>query len=335
MNDVGFTILPGFVDDENMPDVVGEVPMPVMYNDDKEVFSKLREYTFGTYPTHEQLKNGENRSVWNTIINTAKEVDGDMNKSGVGRFTSTHKAVTKDLETKENVWACVARALLDVRVGSVLAAMRLYDNVNAKRKFLYTPKTGGRWLITSKGCLRQTAHTDFPSLSPEEFFSATSCPGYFTITTGDKEVPLWVCKRSHKVLVFEQDDDAPNDVEMVLIPPNSIGVGRGDVVHAGASFEDSGTNDELLRYHLYFVPSTFSLPDGVFLDSDFKTNFVEPVRSNLSEDEDEPPITRKRKGSERLSAETPSKRPRETAASEQNEMSEQIQREVFGSDLGE
>lgn len=62
---------------------------------------------------------------------------------------------------------------------------------------------------------------------------------------------------------------------------------------------------------------------------------MEHLKIKLSEDENEPPITRKQKGNERWRTETPSKKPLETAVSGQNEAIQQIQREVFGTDWEE
>lgn len=50
-------------------------------------------------------------------------------------------------------------------------------------------------------------------------------------------------------------------------------------MHAGESFADSGTSDLLLTYHMYFVPNTLKLPDGVFVDTTFNANFVNSSRS--------------------------------------------------------
>ena len=254
---------------------------------------------------------------------------------GIGRFTSTHHTVTKAMETKNNVWACVARALLDVRVGSAVAALRLYDNSKEQDEYVYTPKTGGRWLMTSKGCLRQQVHTDFPSLTAQQFMSGKACPGYFTISTGDREVPLWVCKSSHRFVAFGFDNEKGEDVTKVMIPPFSIAIGRGDVLHGGGAYEDSATKDMLLRYHMYFVPNNFKLPDGVFFDHSLKFNFVvedAPEPANIAEQDEEseePKIYRKRRistGGEQLS-----KKARTDDEPDLDE-STHVMKEVFGSD---
>ena len=88
-------------------------------------------------------------------------------------------------------------------------------------------------------------------------------------------------------------------------------------MHAGASFEDKGTIYVLLRYHLYFVPSTLNLPDGVYVDTAFKPNFVDSSiseRVNLIKDiageSEEPAFTRKRNSTSKKSGEKGSKNPR-------------------------
>ena len=336
LNNIGFTILKGFVEDHKIPDKIGSFEFPGMYNGDKRVFEKLREYTLDSFPTEKELSEGFDRSVWNTIVNSGQHKDSEMNKKGIGRFTSTHQMITKAMETKEHVWACVARALLDVRVGSAVAALRLYDNSKEQEEYVYTPQTGGRWLMTSKGCLRQQVHTDFPALTAQKLMSGKACPGYFTISTGDKEVPLWVCKSSHKFVAFGFDTEEGEKVTKVTIPPYSIAIGRGDVLHAGASYEDSGTKDMLLRYHMYFVPDKFKLPDGVFLDSSLKFKFVdesEKTGGNIPEQDesDEPQINRKRTKEATPGNDRPSKKPRND--DEMDNDSNNLLEEIFGTAL--
>lgn len=53
-------------------------------------------------------------------------------------------------------------------------------------------------------------------------------------------------------------------LELIRAPPYYIFVGRGDIFHAGCSFEENGGTGGL-RYHLYFVTRSSSLPDGVHL----------------------------------------------------------------------
>lgn len=64
-------------------------------------------------------------------------------------------------------------------------------------------------------------------------------------------------------------------MEMVKIPPWSVFISRGDVVHAGAAHADHGVDTEgyIWRYHMYFVPRVYSLPDAVHLKEGFSPEF--------------------------------------------------------------
>ena len=255
----GCCILDDFVKDHDQPD---DLDNPILKSVSTKFLMDLRKYTLDTFPSDSVLKNASKRKLWDTIINVGAVEDERRSKKGEGRFTSTHAAMTGEMEKKNTVWACKARALLDVRIATAISALRVHDNKKSEPG-LFTPKTGGRWLITSKGCQRQQVHSDFPTLTAQEHLDRKS-PGYFTITTGEHAVPLWIAPESHRMLAVEESSN-PFPVNLIHIPPFSIFIGRGDVLHAGAGYNDTPRPNTYLRYHMYFVPSSFSLPDGVFL----------------------------------------------------------------------
>ena len=163
--------------------------------------------------------------------------------------------------------------------------------------------------------------------------SGNACPAFFTITTGDKEVPLWVRKKSHMLAAYGFEPNSRVDVTKMMIPPYSIAIRRGDVMHAGASFEDSRTNDVLLRYHLYFVPSTLDLPDGVYVDTTFKPHLFNSPKSegvnlitDIDAESEEPAVTRKRNRTGKKSDQKGSKKQKS------NDDMQQLMDDVFGSD---
>ena len=272
----GFCILQDFLNDHDLPD---DLDNSVLKSVSKNFLIDLRKYTLNTFPSLDVIKNRSSRKLWDIIINVGTKEDTERSQKGEGRFTSTHAAMTGEMEKKNTVWACKARALLDVRIATAMSALRVHDNHKINQPRLFTPKTGGRWLYTSKGCQRQQVHSDFPTLSAQQLL-ARKCPGYFTISTGEHPVPLWVSPESHRRIAVEDSSD-PFPVNLIHIPPFSIFIGRGDVLHAGASYEDSPRSDTYLRYHLYFVPSYFSLPDGVFLAHGMNLNFRKEPQGNV------------------------------------------------------
>lgn len=285
MNKNGYCILERFVADHEIPSTVSGTQLVPDFID-KHLFSKLRDFYNSTFPKAEERKDPKSRTIWDTIINSGGDKDEQDNLKGTGRFTSTHYGVTKALESNDRVWVCKAKALYDVRIASAISALNLVNNnENDLDSLMYSPKTGGRWLMTTENCKRQQLHTDFPSLSAMDLFNDEKCPGYFTITTGEKSVPVWVSPRSHRIVALGSTVNPSKscDVELISIPPFSIMVGRGDLFHAGAAYEDSTLKSHLLRYHMYFIPNNYSLPDGVFLAHTFKPNFLE---SNITDEEE-------------------------------------------------
>ena len=159
-------------------------------------------------------------------------------------------------QDEDRAWMARARALLDVRIGQAMAALGVWDNRDAGLEQMFTPKSGGRWLYTSKGCMRQTLHTDFPLLEKDvEGNFGRPNPGFFTIKTGPQEVPLWICPFSQHIVSWSDEGNLVGvskgiKVVRVLIPPFSMFVGRGDMFHFGAGFNDYRGDSGLLRYHL-------------------------------------------------------------------------------------
>ena len=130
------------------------------------------------------------------------------------------------------------------------------------------PKSGG-FLLTGKGCPRQSLHTDFGvGKSRNGNLEYARNPGYFFMCSGENRFPLWVCPFSHyftvKDSIAQRHMSMGVQVKKVHVPPNSVFIGRGDLSHAGASYEDSissgatsqiglgsAKNDgHVVRYHL-------------------------------------------------------------------------------------
>lgn len=275
----GFCILEGFVADETVPDEeVSQIDANTV-----RFFRKLHSAIEETFPGEKALRGGKgkaHKSGWNYIINqTAVSDHKAHSKNGAGRYTMSNAAMAVFEQDEDRAWMARARALLDVRIGQAMAALGVWDNRDAGLEQMFTPKSGGRWLYTSKGCMRQTLHTDFPLLEKDvEGNFGRPNPGFFTITTGPQEVPLWVCPFSQHIVSWSDEGNLVGmskgmKVVRVLIPPFSMFVGRGDMFHCGAGFDDYPGDSGLLRYHLYFVPESVSLPDGVHLLCEFQPTF--------------------------------------------------------------
>lgn len=285
----GFCILESFLDDGRVPE---SVIAPV--GEDKDMFKKLRAFFSSTFPGEMAIRNPDNRKIWNWIVNDGRRVVDEKNGlKGIGRYITTNVAVTTDIEQSESdVCVAVSRAFLDLRIAQIMAAVVPWDNTNLSHEKMSVPNTGGRWMLTGKSCQRQTLHTDFPTMSRKHVVRGTKNPGYFTVTTGEMEVPLWVCPYSHKMVAMASESSIRalsrgSVAGRVRIPPYSIFVGRGDLFHGGAAAQDSSMKDGDLRYHLYFVPHSHALPNAVHLMSKFQPVFRKNVEESTDDDGDE------------------------------------------------
>ena len=188
LNSVGYCILDGFCSDKHMPS-----------SDDGDVISNMASYFESTFPGEEALRKEHNRVRWNPIVNTATTDTADR-KKGTGRFITTLEGVAVHLEQEPSkTWVVVKRALLDVRLGQIIAAMRLgrHGTTRTGVDAMKIPITGGRFLLTGKGCPRQTLHTDFEVLDSGK---GEDVPGYFVVCTSGAATPLWVVRHSHVYL---------------------------------------------------------------------------------------------------------------------------------------
>lgn len=264
-------------------------------------FQRLQRLVVDAFPDLEDRVRQPEHVHWTWIVNRGAAEDRKQGCKGVGRYMSKHSFVTESLE-EGDAWACRARALQDARVGQAVSCLKLdtgsrsSDGSSQSPPVMAVPHTGGRWLVTVKGCERQTLHSDFP-VTPDVALRDEGNPGFFTVTTGQQEVPLWVCPRSHRQVgrvieerrsAFLRSEVREHEVEKVMISPHSILVARGDMQHCGAAFadaEEEESGDALVRYHMYFVPAGVQLPDGVHREKTFKPRFPSVSDSESESDE--------------------------------------------------
>lgn len=284
----GYCILENFLEDHNIPPTIGPDQKRIHSVLDRSFYIRLHKETEGMFPGSEALKESGNRTDWTWIVNRGSEEDALNGEKGIARYTSTKHGIMNAVEqNSRKVWMCRNRALLDLRLGQCLALLKLGDNASGKGMEMYTPHTGGRWLVTSKECKRQQLHTDFQEMTRTETVSRTKLPGFFVLCTGETEAPLWVCPNSHMVVALTHEKALRSVSQgmvcsMVNIPPFSVFVGRGDMFHCGAAFDDYPGDSGQLRYHLYFIPKGVQLADSVHLNTNFRPRF----RANVDDESD-------------------------------------------------
>ena len=298
LDTMGYCILEGFTNDENIPP---RLAFP-RCDTEGDVIGMLADYFAHSFPGEEALRDEGNRTLWNPIINTTSD-DADRAK-GVGRFITTLEGVAVHLEQNVDLlWVVRKRALLDVRLCQIAVAMGL-DKDDATRNgldLMAIPKTGGRFLLTGKGCQRQYLHTDFGLEHP---VSDTRNPGYFVLCTTRSPTPLWVVNHSHFYL--REDGELLRALakgtyaRKVMIQPFSVLIGRGDLFHGGAGHDDfpNPTIRGCLRYHMYFVPHDRTLVDGIHLVEDFAPGYEDDIKAPTTPQ-------RARSGQKRVSVERP------------------------------
>ena len=176
----GFCTLEGFLDDHRMPRFVGPSNRKLHVAMDPTFYVRLHKETEEVFPRGEALKESGNRTIWNGIVNSGGNQDALDGEKGIGRLTSTKHGLMNVIEQDVGkVWMCRNRALLDLRIGQCIAALKIGDNFGGRGdKEMYTPNTGSRWLATSKECKRQQLHTDFEGMSRTETLSRDKLPGF-------------------------------------------------------------------------------------------------------------------------------------------------------------
>lgn len=283
----GFCVLEGMLDDARVPAVVGTFTLPRIK--DGKWYKELVTHMGTSYMMRHAEREDSSKRSWTNILN-----DDECNRTddlAKGRFSTTNFGETVAVEQDpELVWVCEYRALLDVRLGQIMASLKVKSNSNRAIKM---PVTGGRWLATSKDCPRQLLHTDFNTRSGNAGDTSEDCPGYFALCSGENAASIWICEGSHKSVrqISEsrlKDLGKSSIVRLVVIPPFSVIVVRGDAFHAGAASDDIPGfpvfGSASVRYHVHFVPEGYSLPDGIHLAQNFQPHFQKPA--DLSSDEE-------------------------------------------------
>ena len=81
----------------------------------------------------------KHRKLWSFIINQGENEDPAGRNRGIGRCASTNYAVTTEIE-RRNPKLAEARAFLDVRLGQIMAFLRVRTGNNPHREGSRTRK---------------------------------------------------------------------------------------------------------------------------------------------------------------------------------------------------
>ncbi|CDF33894.1 hypothetical protein CHC_T00008299001 [Chondrus crispus] len=294
----GYAILEGFLADESVPaDLLKKFPIEVC-----NFFLPLHKAVHNSFQKFSN--NVGNKQDWTSTVHGASKIDSSGGQHGIVQYQSTlHNVTTAIEEDASVVWMCASRSLLDARISQCMAALCLWTNTKRIgyedidfRPRMYTPKTGGRWFVTSRGCLRQQLHTDFEvqcRLDDEEALlldEEKENPGFFTLTTAADAGVLWVCPFSHYLVPTAEEKSLQAlstslKAVKVIIPPFSIFVGRGDMLHAEGAFEDHVTGNHKLHYSLYFVPENRKLTKLGYCQHKFNPEFKMYKESKYEDEE--------------------------------------------------
>lgn len=304
LNAQGYCVLEGMLHDCSLPAIVGDVAVPQVDSAHPNWYCALFESMARSFREQRASGSGghEHQKVWDFSVNQGRKKDDPLKRSRIGRYMTTNYGMTTAIEqSPDRVSCCPLQALLDARLGQVMAALSLCQaQADGSDYGMQLPRTGGRWVVTTKGCPRQQLHTDWAlGLGIEEDGEAENvdegCAGYLVMGSGAEEMALWICEGSHKTVRLIPckrvgDLGKVSVVNLITIPPYSILVARGDVLHAGAGWNDKGssapTDGRSASYHATFVSSGYDLPDGLHLMKGFLPRFVVPVPANATSESD-------------------------------------------------
>jgi len=266
--------------------------------------SQLFRYWATKTPTEAQVQDKtlteEHFKLWSSIRDT-----NNPNEMGIGkssRLMSTTYGVTTHLENLaeaggENQSILEARCHLEVAVMQIVHCLRLsftqwgHDactsekiHLHTEKHSLSTPDTGGRILANmGRHTRRQKGHLDFifpkEAVQCEQLRTIKYVP-YFIIVTGKDTTPIWLSEGSHKLISVTETQmrELGKHVTLSLfqIPPWSLLIVRGDLIHAGAGGAES-TGNNCHRFHMYVLRQGVALGDTI---NHFVAQHMKPNRQD-------------------------------------------------------
>lgn len=211
------------------------------------------------------------------IRNQSEEIDEEEAEQGRGRYQSSRAAVMEKIEDEGNIHIARGRAIIDVRIGQVLRAMKIAESHNENGE-MFMPSTGGRFLVTTPGAKAQLIHTDRGSMTQKDLLQDRN-PGYYALVTGRKHAYLNVVPHLHRTMALDNYKhiralSSSTTANPLYIPPYSLVMGRGDQWHGGYQFlEECGTRLNI-RYHVYILPTEQRPTNAIQLLKDFQPTIL-------------------------------------------------------------
>jgi hypothetical protein len=217
---------------------------------------------------------------WKPIVNTS----ATGRRESSGRFTVPRIQYCDELETDHRPYA-LRKLYVEAILGHIMDKLGLtgQDRSDLAARKLFFPKTGSRLLMTVEGCKRQLPHLDYAELPPTtEPCAIRGDESYFVMASGADPFVLVIWPYTHAMMNCSgstaREISAKWPSRIVKIPPYSVIVARGDLVHAGAASEDdeerhSGSREYKYKYnvrmHLYAMREGTKLLDAVHLPSNY------------------------------------------------------------------
>jgi len=239
-------------------------------------------------PTAEQIRSAQLSTdhflSWSGIRNTT--VDEALQIQSSSRLMHTKYAATTYYEESSGVESRLpilkSKCYMEVAIMQLCAWLRLVEedwnetrgDPDAlfqcyKHHTLSAPDTGGRLIITgTRDTPSQVTHLDYSfsvdeSLAPD---GSSLRPPFFALISFGEYVPLYVLEGSQRLLQRTSHDlseiGSRLPLKQIVIPPWSLILLRGDLLHAGAGGADTA-GKHAARFHMYIMRKGVALGDTI------------------------------------------------------------------------
>jgi hypothetical protein len=224
----------------------------------------------------------EQDDPWSKIYNTGEQVDEDSDARTPGRYTTPREWFCDKLEVARNSFY-MRKQHVEAYLALLVEFLGLHPDQKERRTDtgLFFPRTGARLLMTTEGCPRQKPHIDFSELPrTTKPCSLRDLPSYFLIASAADPFKICIWPYTHVMMncspQVQRDLSKSWPMTVVEVPPYSVLVVRGDLVHAGAAASDDPERNQPdrtymhnVRLHIYLVRECESLLDAVHLPSNY------------------------------------------------------------------
>lgn len=208
------------------------------------------EINFQQYPIMKNAKKEKQRekedlALWGSIYNEGEgEVEHKKPLEQRRFMTLGHKLQN----IQEENWKR-KKAAIDIQLGNIISQIyQPEQETNRNVRHFAFPDYGSIYLRTCEATGSQTSHCDFPAVQPGAFLAHNDPPPLFDIFmmySAEQPFAIRVWQGSHIALnLGNVSDELYSKVarnlpsKLVIVPPFSVLIGRGDMLHAGASGEE-------------------------------------------------------------------------------------------------